>query len=315
VYCEKPLTHTIQEARALTLAAREAGVMTQMGNQGQASEKTRRICEIIWDGAIGPIHEVHVWTNRPVGFWRQGIERPTEQVPVPDTLNWDLWLGTAPQRPYHPSYLPVAWRGWWDFGTGALGDMGCHNIDSTFRALKLHAPISVYASSTPVNNETYPLGSIIHYEFPRREDMPPVKLTWYDGGLKPARPDEMEPDRQLDDNGVIFIGEKGTMIEATIIPETKRKAYTPPPKTLPRSVGHSREWVLSCLGDKPGGSNFSFSGPLTETVLLGNIAMRPELRDFNSKNKLLWDYETMTFTNCQEANRYVTKTYREGWSL
>jgi predicted dehydrogenase len=202
VYCEKPLTHSVWEARQLPQAARENKVATQMGNQGQASEQSRRLCEMIADGAIGPVREVHVWTDRPSNglfneYWPQGINRPTDSPPVPSTLDWDLWLGPAPARPYHPAYLPFRWRGWWDFGTGALGDIGCHSLDPVFRALKLGRPDSVEASSTRVNGETFPLASMVTYQFPAREAMPPVKLVWYDGGLRPPRPAELEAERQL----------------------------------------------------------------------------------------------------------------------
>src|SRR4030042_5473 len=202
VYCEKPLTHSVYEARRLAEAAREHKVATQMGNQGQASERTRLMSEYIWDGAIGPVREVHVWTDRPLNglnsvYWPQGVDRPKETPPVPDTLDWALWLGPAPNRPYHPAYLPFNWRGWWDFGTGALGDIGCHAMDPVFRALKLGHPVSVEAISTLVNNETYPVASAVHYQFPARGDMPPVKLTWYDGGMRPPPPDGREDDRPM----------------------------------------------------------------------------------------------------------------------
>ena len=193
VYCEKPLTHSVWEARQLTAAARDAGVATQMGNQAQASKDTRRVQEFILDNALGPVREVHIWTDRPGRgldgeFWAQGLARPTEIPEVSSTLDWDLWLGPAPERPYNPAYVPFAWRGWWDFGTGALGDMGCHYFDPVVRALKLGPPSSVEATSTRVNEETYPQGSLVTYQFPARGSMPAVTLTWYDGGLRPSRP-------------------------------------------------------------------------------------------------------------------------------
>ena len=194
VYCEKPLAHDIFEVRKLTEAAREHKVATQLGNQGQATEGTRLVCEFIWDGAIGPVREVHSWCNRPIS--PRGQDRPKETPPVPDGLSWDLWLGTAPKRPYHSCYLPFSWRGWWDFGTGVLGDIGCHQFAPIFRALKLGYPTSVEACSSGVNSETAPLASIVRYEFPARGDMPPVKLTWYDGGLMPPRPAELEDGRR-----------------------------------------------------------------------------------------------------------------------
>jgi len=220
VYCEKPLTHSIYEARKITEAAGEAKVATQMGNQGHAEEGIRLICEWIWDGAIGPVREVHAWANRPAGWWPQGIKRPTDKPPVPAGLNWDLWLGPAPYRPYHPAYLPFVWRGWWDFGTGVMGDMGCHILDPAFWALKLKAPTSIEACFTKGEDykekisETAPKSSIIYYQFPARDGMPPVKLTWYDGGLMPERPQELEEGRRMggESGGTLFVGEKAKIM-------------------------------------------------------------------------------------------------------
>ena len=252
VYCEKPLTHSVYEARRIAEAARKAGVATQMGNQGQASEQTRLMCEMVWSGAIGPVREVHVWTDRPNRglssvYWPQGVDRPKETPPVPDTLDWDLWLGPAPERPYNPAYLPFKWRGWWDFGTGAMGDIGCHALDPIFRALKLGAPTSVEGISSLVNTETYPLSSKIHYEFPARGDMPPVKVIWYDGGMRPPRPEELEDGRQVGDNGKLFIGDKGKMLGERIIPGSKMKEYGKPPRLLERSPGRRRH---PCKSDR-----------------------------------------------------------------
>jgi predicted dehydrogenase len=313
VYCEKPLTHSIYEARMLTEAAREHKVATQMGTQGQASEGNRIISEFIWDGAIGAVREVHVWTNRPI--WPQGIGRPDEMPPVPETLDWDLWLGPAPSRPYNPAYLPFVWRGWLDFGTGALGDMGCHNFDPIFRALKLGHPTSVEATSTLVNKETYPVASIVHYEFPARGDMPPVKLIWYDGGLKPPRPDELGEGRKLRSEGILFVGDTGKLLNERLIPESRMADYGKPPQLLPRSPGHFKEWIDACKGGKPAGANFDWAGPMTEVVLLGNVALRPELRGKLTQTKLYWDGENMKFTNVPEANDYLHRQYRQGWVL
>ncbi|MCU1293595.1 MAG: Oxidoreductase domain protein (Precursor), partial [Bryobacterales bacterium] len=238
VYCEKPLTHSVWEARKVAEAARQYKVATQMGNQGQASAGTRRLCEMVWDGAIGPVQEVHIWTDRPSNglfgeYWPQGVERPKETPPVPSTLDWDLWLGPAPQRPYHPAYAPFKWRGWWDFGTGALGDIGCHTFDPIFRALKLGHPTSVEASSTRVNKETYPLSSMVTYHFPARGDMPPVKLCWYDGGMRPPRPEELEEGREMGATGAMLVGKQGKILTKKfryeLIPESRSKAYGEPP--------------------------------------------------------------------------------------
>ena len=320
VYCEKPLTHSVYEARKIAEAARQAGVATQMGNQGQASEETRLMCEMVWDGAIGPVREVHVWTDRPNRglndvYWPQGVGRPTDTPPVPETLAWDLWLGPAPARPYHPAYLPFTWRGWWDFGTGAMGDIGCHALDPIFRALKLGAPTSVEGISTLVNKETYPLASKIHYEFPARGDMPPVKVVWYDGGMRPPRPEELEDGRQVGDNGKLFIGDKGKMLGERLIPEPRMQEYGKPPQKLERSPGHHIEWINACKGGKPAGSNFDHAGPLAEAVLLGNVALRPELREIGNRKKLLWDPEKFQITNVPEANQFLRSEYRQGWEL
>jgi predicted dehydrogenase len=320
VYCEKPLTHSVYEARKVAEAAREHKVATQMGNQGQATEETRLMCEYIWAGAIGPVREVHVWTDRPSRglfdvYWPQGVDRPKEEPPVPETLDWDLWLGPAPYRPYHPCYLPFAWRGWWDFGTGALGDIGCHSIDPVFRALKLGHPTSVEANSTLVNKETYPVASTVHYQFPARGDMPPVKLTWYDGGLRPPRPDELEEGQEFGEGGILFVGDKGKMLKHRLIPESRSKEYGKPPEVLPRSPGHFEEWIEACKGGKPAGSNFDHAGLLAEVVLLGNVALRVELRENLTRTKLLWDGPNMKITNLPEANQFLQREYRKDWTL
>ena len=314
VYCEKPLAHDIFEVRKLAEAAREAKVATQLGNQGQASEGTRLVCEFIWDGAIGPVREVHSWCNRPIS--PRGLDRPKETPPVPESLDWDLWLGPAPQRPYHPSYHPFSWRGWWDFGTGVLGDIGCHQFAPIFRALKLGYPTSVEACSSGVNSETAPLASIVRYEFPAREGMPPVKLTWYDGGLMPARPQELKSGLRFgnaDDN--LYIGERGKMLGHRLIPEAKSKEYGKPPKMLARSPGHHQEWIDACKGGTPAGSNFDVAGPLTEVVLLGNVALRMGQRLYEQGLKLYYDGPNMEITNLPEANKYIRRDYREGWTL
>ncbi|HZO84770.1 MAG TPA: Gfo/Idh/MocA family oxidoreductase [Verrucomicrobiae bacterium] len=324
VYCEKPLTHSVWEARQMAEAARKYKVMTQMGNQGQASEGTRQLCEMIWDGAIGNVREVHAWTDRPSNglfneYWPQGVSRPTDTPPVPSTLDWDLWLGPAPERPYHPAYVPFKWRGWWDFGTGALGDIGCHSLDAVFRALKLGPPVSVEASSSRVNQETFPLSSMVTYEFAARENMPPVTVTWYDGGLRPPRPAEMDNDMPMDTTGKLIVGDKGKIITQrmrhVLIPESLRTNYGEPPKKLPRSIGHYKEFIEACKGGPKPGSNFEFAGPLTEAVLLGNVALRVQVREKLLKQKLLWDSANFRITNLPEANQFLQREYRAGWQL
>jgi predicted dehydrogenase len=326
VFCEKPLTRTIYEARRLAQAAREAKVATQMGIQGHAGESIRVLCEWLADGAIGEVREVQAWTPHPV--WPQGMGRPAETPPVPETLAWDVWLGPAPYRPYHPAYLPALWRGWWDFGTGGLGDMGCHIFDHIVWSLELGPPASVEASSSifvpgtmvwdkPKNTETYPQASIVTYKFPARGKMPPVTLTWYDGGLMPPRPEELAAEIKMGDTfgGALYIGDKGKILTGShsanglrIIPEEKMQAYERPPKTLPRSIGHYKEWIEACKGGPLAAANFDFAGPLTETVLLGNAALW-------MGRKLEWDSANLKFTNCPEADPLVHRAYREGWSL
>jgi predicted dehydrogenase len=234
---------------------------------------------------------------------------------VPKGLGWDLWLGPAPARPYNPCYLPFTWRGWWDFGTGALGDIGCHACDPVFRALKLGHPISIEASSSRVNDETYPVASMVHYQFPARGDLHAVTLTWYDGGLRPHRPLELEEEQVMGDNGRLLIGERGKILGNRILPESRRREYPEPPKTIPRSVGHYQEWIDACKGGKPAGSNFDWAGPLTEVILLGNIALRRSLRTELTRKKLLWDGPNLRITNLEDANKYLQCEYRTGWSL
>ncbi|MGC8744381.1 MAG: Gfo/Idh/MocA family protein [Verrucomicrobiia bacterium] len=318
VYCEKPLTHSVWEARELARAARQKKVATQMGNQGQASEETRRLCEFVWDGAIGNVYEAHIWTDRPSNglfkeYWPQGVEKPKESPPVPETLDWDLWVGPAPMRPYNPIYLPFRWRGWWDFGTGALGDIGCHAFDPVFRALKLGQPLTVEASSSRVNEETYPLASMVTYHFPARGNMPPVKLVWYDGGLRPPRPEGLPDGVQMGTNGRLLVGDKGFILGNKIYPDKRRSEYQEPPKTIPRSPGHYQEWILACKGGKPAGSNFDWAGPLTEVVLLGNIALRVQLREELTYHKIEWDPEKLEIKNLPEANKFIKREYRGDW--
>ncbi|MBI4663848.1 MAG: Gfo/Idh/MocA family oxidoreductase [Verrucomicrobia bacterium] len=307
VYCEKPLTYSVAEARRVTEAARQAGVATQMGNQGQAADSARAVCEMIWGGAIGPVREVQVWS--PARFWKWSLyeDLPKETPPAPQGLDWDLWLGPAAQRPYHPEYHPWTWRNWWAFGTGVLGDLGCHKLSTVFKALKLGQPMSVEASSTKLNSETYPLGVLARFEFPARGDMPPVTLNWYDGGLKPPRPPELEPDGVMRD--VIYVGDKGKIMGERLIPESRMETYQRPPQTLPRSPGHYHEFVAACRGGPRAGSNFvDHAGLLTEVCLLGNVSVR-------AQKKLAWDGANLRITNDEKANKLLHREYRQGWEI
>ncbi len=327
VYVQKPMTHWVGEARKLTEAVRQYKVASQMGNQGHSGEGVRLVCEWIWAGVIGQVREVHCFTNRPV--WKSPVQRPTEQVEVPATLDWDLWLGPAPYRPYHPAYLPQVWRGWWDFGCGALGDMACHIMDASFTALKLGYPTSVEAcASTHVGDkfwtfidtrDSFPASSVIRYQFPARGDMPPVKLTWWDGGMLPEQPEELSPGETLklkDDGGTIFVGDKGKIVcgtysdDPTLLPASRMQTFERPPQTLPRIKGsHEQNWIEACKGGPPATSNFDYAGPFAEAVVMGNLAVRFPGR------KLLWDGKNMRVTNVEEANQYILPPYREGWSL
>ena len=317
VFVQKPLTHTVKEARMLAEEAKKAGIVSQMGNQGHSKEGARLICEWIWDGAIGDVREVHVWTNRPI--WPQGIDAPKEIPSVPPTLDWDVWLGPAPWRPYHPAYLPFNWRGWWDYGTGAVGDMGAHLIDQPFWALKLGAPATVQASSTKYTKDSYPLAEVITYEFPARGNMPPARMIWYDGGLMPPRPSVLDEGRLMgdDDGGCLFVGAKGMIMCSTygenprILPEQLMRDYKRPEKTIPRSPGIMEEWIAAIKAGKKSTTDFDYSGPLTETMLLGNVALRMK----DAKTVLQWDAVNMQVTNLPEANQFIHKEYRAGWSL
>ena len=315
VYCEKPMAHTIYEARRMTEVARQTGVVTQMGNQGHAGEGLRLTYEFINDGAIGTVREVHVWSDRAKGWWPQGVGRPKGTEAIPGTLDWNLWLGPAPYRPYHSAYVPFKWRGWWDYGCGAMGDMAVHNADPAFFCLDLGAPIAAEAESSPVNNETFPEWSVITYYFPAKGKRLAVKMTWYDGGKKPSNPPELKG-RELKGNGILFVGSKGKILcgshagSPALLPEELSRSYKKPPKTLKRSPGHHREWVDACKANKPldAKAGFWYSGPFTEALLVGNLAVRLGRR-------VEWDTEAMRSPNAPEADNYITKFYRAGWSI
>ena len=312
VYCQKPLTHDIAEARAMRAAASKYRVATQMGNEGHSSEGLRSQVDLIRSGVVGTVREVHVWTNRPI--WPQGIDRPTETPPTPEGLDWDLWLGTAPQRPYNPAYHPFKWRGFWDFGTGALGDMGCHLIDSAVWSLDLTGSCSVAAQSAGLTDESGPNWSIVTWEFPARPSRPAVKLIWYDGGKLPPRPKEINDAqwRRLQGGGTMFVGDKGTMCgmnagRPNVLGEFGRELKLPP-RALPRSPGHHLEWIQACKGGPTPLDNFDYASRLTETVLLGNLAIR-------AGQRIEWGADRMQVTNLPEANRYSQREYRKGWEI
>jgi predicted dehydrogenase len=313
VYCQKPMTHSLFEARRMADLARQTKVATQVAIANSASKSTRQLMEWVAAGAIGPIRRVENWSTRP--FWPQGIKRPDRSEPVPDGLDWDLWLGPAPDRPFNHVYLPFVWRGWHDFGNGALGDMAQYSFDTIFRVLKLTAPVSVEASSTKRYPETFPEASIVRWEFPARGEMPPVHLTWYDGGLRPERPDELGDSVDLtgeDGEGLLFIGDSGTIMcgfegeHPRLLPESRMKSFAQPPDNLPHSVGHYQEWIAAAKGGQPGLANFEFEGPVAEAVLLGNIALRTD-------GRLRWDSVTLKFTNSNGAQSLVSVQYRGDW--
>ncbi len=320
VYCEKPMAHTVYEARRMTEVAKEMGVVTQMGNQGHAGEGLRLYHEYINSGVLGTIKEVHVWSDRAGtperAWWPQGIERPKEVHEVPDTLDWNLWLGPAPMRPYNNAYVPFKWRGWWDFGCGALGDMAVHNADPAFFALDLDAPTSVEAETSKVFPETLPVWNIITFQFPAKGDRPPVKMIWYDGAKLPERPAELEEGRRMGSNGILFVGTKGKMMGPShagaprLLPESFHREVGKPERKLDRSPGHHKEWIEACKAAKPemAKSGFWYAGPFTESLLVGNLAVR-------LGKKVEWDAKSLRSPNCPEADDYINKEYRAGWEI
>lgn len=305
-YCEKPLTHCVQETRVLTELAVKNRLATQLGTQIHAGDNYRRVVELVQAGVIGPISEVHVWS---AASYSAG-DRPTDTPPVPDYLDWDLWLGPAPYRPYHPTYLPGRWRGWKDFGNGGLGDFFCHYCDLAFWALDLRYPLTVEAEGPPPHPEGTPPWLIVRYEFPARGDLPPVKLTWYDGGKRPP----LQAEAGLPDwaSAVLFVGEKGMLLadygRRLLWPEAKFADLTPPPQTIPASVGHHLEWIEACKGRGTTTCRFEYSGPLTEAALLGTVA-------FRTGRKIEWDAQNLKAIGCPEADPWINRPYREGWKL
>ena len=332
VYCAKPLTHNIYEARRISAQAREARVATQMSVQSCASDEALSTSELLLAGVIGPVHEVHVWCDHPL--YPAGLIRPTDTPAEPYNLDWDLWIGTAPYRPYHPAYHPWIWRSWWDFGSGTVSDMLCHAMHVYFNPLELGAPSRVYASRTTMRGgyfkmhadgkedlppltetpETESYSSVVSWEFPARGNHPPLAMHWYDGGIRPHRPMELDSKTQMPREGLLFIGEKGKMLtgysggKVHLLPEKNFRDFQPPPKTLMRSIGHYKEWVRACKGGPPANCNFEFGGRMTEVAQLGTIAAR-------AARLLEWDPDRMAITNDAEANGWVNPPYRKGWSL
>jgi len=309
VYCQKPLCHDIFEVRSLTEEARKQKAVTQMGIQIHAEQTVKLAVEIIKSGVIGKVHKVDIFSNKNWG----GGARPTDTPAVPETLNWDLWLGPAPYRPYHPTYLPGQWRRWWDFGTGTLGDMGCHIIDPVWWALDLTYPTSVEANPGPFNEDTYPEATVIRWEFPARGELPPLTLTWCDGANRPPRPPELEEGRNLPGQGSVYYGEKGTLMaphmgNPRLIPESSMRTAKLPEPFLERGINHYQDWIRGCKGGPKPSANFDYAGPLTETILLGNIAAK-------ASQKIEWDAKNLKITNIPEANKLLKRNYRQGWHL
>lgn len=364
VYCQKPLTHSVYESRLLTKLAAKYKVATQMGNQGNSGDGVRQLCEWIWNGEIGEVKEVHAWTNRPI--WPQGLQRPTEKQRCPKTMNWDLFIGPAAMRPFHEIYTPWNWRGWWDFGTGAFGDMACHVLDPVYQSLKLGYPDRVQGRSTQINTESAPQSEVVEFRFPARDNLPKValpevKVYWYDGGMLPQRPDLLPDgvDMMRDGlGGCIFVGTKDTLIcdcggfNSRLL-SGRVPQVAPYLRRIPNATGyfdgfHEQDWIRACKESPEnrveGTSNFAYSGPFNEMVLLGVLAIR--LQGLNKK--LMWDAQNMRFSNIsssdvlkivtsddfkvidghpyfdtkyaefnalEAANEYIKHTYREGWSL
>lgn len=331
VYVAKPMTRTIYEARTITAAAKEAGVATQMSVQSCMSDASCKTAEWLSAGVVGQVREVHVWSDRPV--WPQGVSRPADKPPVPAHLDWDVWLGPAPERPYHPIYHPFAFRGWIDFGTGALGDMACHALHAFFKELQLAKPTSVSACisqarlpalngdgdpdwtlSKPVkHDESFPFSSIVTWSYGQRGELPPMNLFWYDGGLRPPTPPGLDIRATLRPDGVLFIGDKGVMLTGFVggpmtLNQERKATFSEPEPTLPRCLDHYREWTEACKGGPAASCEFGFASQVTEVALLGVIAQ--QMNDY-----LEWDSAQMSFSNSQKANERINPPYRPGWSL
>ena len=322
VYCEKPLAHSVGEIRRLQEAARKAKVVTQVGNQGHSSDRIRMFCEWIWDGAIGGVKEIHAACGAFKNVYCQINKLPQlkEKHEVPKELDWDLWLGPAEQRAYHPAYVPWNWRGWTPFGTGAIGDWVCHVVDPSFWALDLGAPKTIQAEADGYDPkkhaDVYPPGTKITYEFPAKGTRGPVTLYWYDGNRRIPRPEALEAKRKVPATGAIVVGETGAIMHgshggggARIIPDSKMKDYKQPDATIPRVKGHHQDWLEAIREGRQAGSSFDYGGSLSELAPLGLIALRM------LGHKLQWDARAMRFTNCPEANELVSPPCRQGWTL
>ncbi len=322
MYCEKPLTRDVREARIITEAAKAAGVATQMGTQIHAGTNYRRVVELVQSGAIGPVRECHVWVSRAWGWQSPAdakangdivsvLDRPTEEMPVPPELDWDLWIGPAPMRPYHEVYFPgPKWYRWWDFGNGTMSDLGSHRNDLAFWALKLDAPLTVEASGPPPHPEIAPATMSATYHYGPRGDRPAVKLTWHQGTLRPPQwTEKLIP--QWND-GVLFIGDKGMLLadydRHVLLPEKEFADFQRPPQMIPDSLGHHKEWLHACKTGAPTTCNFAYSGPLTEANHLGNVAYR-------AGKKIAWDAKNLRIPNAPDAERFLGREYRAGWSL
>ncbi len=314
VYCEKPLTHNLWEAALVARVAKESGVATQMGNSGHSRDGIRQTCEWIWDGAIGLVRNVHAWVN--AGRWNKALTgMPKEILPVPAGVNWDLWIGPREPVPYHPAYTPVTWRDFWAFGTGALGDFGCHDLDAACWALELRHPVSVEACPAgQTNADIAPHGEVCYYQFGPRGDKPPVLVTWYTGGLRPACPEEMGEGRPLPDRGALFVGDKGLMLcegaggPPRLLPLEKTRQYKKPREMLPRSKGHHRDWLLAAKGGPAASAGFEYGARLTELVLLGVLSLR-------TGKKIYWDAAKFKARGLPEADAIIKEQYRKGWEI
>jgi len=341
VFVQKPLTWSVDEARQLAKKAKETKLATQMGNQGHSMDDARTAVEYVWSGAIGEVREIHVWTDRPVGYWPQGIPRPKAAVepldtlkwdkagvdarlanamaaggyPIPETLSWDLFLGVGPEVGYHPVYHPFNWRGWVDWGCGAIGDMGAHLLDVSMWALNLGLPTSIETVSSPFNGVCFPTATMTFYEFPARGSMPPVKLTWYDGGFMPRRPEELGDESLKAEGGALLIGSRGKLMHNTygrnprLLPASLQQSAGKPPQKLSRidKEDHELNWVDAAKGKTTASCPFEYAAQLTEVMLLGVVSLK------TGGKKLLYDSANMRVTNVPEANQYLSRQYRTGW--